>query len=706
MNATRIAEVAAPRRTLFTGLSILLTVSGVLLLLGGYVGQPLFWGDYVLIALFPLLFGQLSAGFVLAVFGFYDELRRGDPHHLMRAGWRETEESIPLAATAIVVPIFNEEVGRVAKGIANIWRSLEKTGQIGQFDIYLLSDSNQANRWVEEECAWIALCRELNAFGKIFYRKRRGGIHGKSGNVADFCRRWGKRYRYMVVLDADSVMSGPTLVRLVRAMEANPTVGILQTRPVPVLGRSLFRRMRQFAGSLYGSAFFQGCSLVQMASASYWGHNAIIRLAPFIAHCGLPQLPLPERTHVLSHDTVEAALMYRAGYEVWVAFEEPGSYEEEPPNVSDMLKRDRRWCMGNLQHFWFLFARGIALGNRLQLAIGLMSYLCSPLWLIFLIAGSFASYSRERFLALSAGPEALGAAAASSASRWLPVLVLVLLFAPRVLSLLTALPRARLYGGFFRLAVGAILETLFSSALAPLLMIFHTLFVTSALVGFKIHWTNQNRADTGLSLGECLKTYGWVSLLGAAMLGVAFHYMGAGGFWLLPVLAGWMLAPFLAWISSQTRLGLAFKKRGLFLTPEESNPPVELEGLEDEGDGEAASEELWAEAVLSPYVMAIHLSMVRQRLSPSGQPEGPRPFHHAELCQGLIREGPGSIDRKLQMRLLASPETVSWLHRELWSQPEKKLHPDWLRLQAECGRSFLLSKYLMPQGALFRPCSP
>ena len=154
----------------------------------------------------------------------------------MRGAWREKEGSIPLAATAIVVPVYNEDVGRVTRGIANMWRSLEKTGQLEHFDFYICSDSNDADHWVEEECAWLSLCQKLNAFGKIFYRKRRHRINGKSGNVADFCRRWGKRYRYMIVLDADSVMAGPTLVRLVRAMEANPTAGIIQTQPYMVLG--------------------------------------------------------------------------------------------------------------------------------------------------------------------------------------------------------------------------------------------------------------------------------------------------------------------------------------------------------------------------------------------------------------------------------------------------------------------------------------
>ncbi len=183
-----------------------------------------------------------------------------------------------------------------------------------------------------------------------------------------------------------------------------------------VLGTSLFRRVLQFSSHVYGGLFSQGCSMAQMSSGSYWGHNAIIRVAPFIEYCDLPLLPVPDpgKRHVLSHDTVEAALMRRAGYGVWIAYEEPGSYEEGPPNLSDMLTRDRRWCAGNLQHFWFLFARGIEMGSRLQIWIGLMAYLCSPLWLIFLVAGSFGAYFRMRFLTLSADPEDLGAATSSA----------------------------------------------------------------------------------------------------------------------------------------------------------------------------------------------------------------------------------------------------------------------------------------------------
>jgi membrane glycosyltransferase len=228
MNVAPPNPQAVPRRTIFVGLSVILTGSAFVIMLKSYSGQQIFWWDYVVMALFPLLFGQIAIGFVLALLGFYDWLRGGDPHHVMRRPWRAREDSIPLAATAIVVPVFNEDVARVSAGIDNMWRSLEQTGQIEHFDFYLCSDSNDANRWVEEECAWLSLCRRFDAFGKIFYRKRRHPINGKSGNVADFCRRWGKRYRYMIVLDADSIMSGTTMVRLVRAMEANAEVGILQ----------------------------------------------------------------------------------------------------------------------------------------------------------------------------------------------------------------------------------------------------------------------------------------------------------------------------------------------------------------------------------------------------------------------------------------------------------------------------------------------
>ncbi len=687
MNSPSESAVAI-RRTLFMGASLFLTATGLVLLLRSYYDQQFFWPDYIVLGLFPLLFGQIAVGFMLAIFGFFDWLRGGDPFHLMRRAWREKEDSVPLAATAIVIPVFNENVTRVSRGITNMWRSLEKTGQIEHFDFYLCSDSSDADCWIEEECAWLHLCRELRAFGKIFYRKRRHAINGKSGNVADFCRRWGKRYRYMIVLDADSIMSGPTMVRLVRAMEANPEVGILQTQPSMILGQSLFRRLQQFSGSVYGGIFSQGCSMAQMSSASYWGHNAIIRVAPFIEHCDLPLLPVPNprKRHVLSHDTVEAALMQRAGYDVWIAYDEPGTYEEGPPNLSDMLKRDQRWCAGNLQHFWFLFARGIEMGNRLQIWIGLMAYLCSPIWLLFLIAGSVASYNRARFLAFSAGPEDLGTPQNSEAVI-LFLMTATLLFVPRLLGVVTASSRARQFGGFFHLLTSALLETVFSILIAPVLMLFHTLFVLQAVSGWQIKWTTQNRADVGLSLSQCVLLFGWQSCLGVLGQMLAFSYLGINSYWLMPIFTGWILAPVMAWVTSWSSPGKAFRSCSLLMTPEESRLPTELEGLDHQDTLELSpmANSFWPQALLCPYVQALHLFLVKQR-SPFRQEEEPA-TSLIRLRERLIREGPSVLEPKEKLRLLWDAETVFWLHCELWSRPEQQLHPHWIKLQEDAGKT-------------------
>ncbi|MDE1169871.1 MAG: glucans biosynthesis glucosyltransferase MdoH [Verrucomicrobium sp.] len=683
------------RRTLFVGLVLLLTGVGFSFFLDTFADQRLSTGDYIALSLFPLLFSQVVIGCVLALFGFFDRLRGGDPWHLMRGEWREREEEIPLAATAVVIPVYNEDVARVSRGIENMWRSLEKTGQIENFDFYLLSDSNSPDHWVEEECAWLHLCRRLGGFGRIFYRKRRHAIHGKSGNVADFCRRWGRRYRYMIALDADSVMSGPLMVRLVRAMEANPTVGILQTHPRLVLGSSLFRRVRQFSAALYGDIFVRGCSFFQTASGSYWGHNAILRLEPFMEHCGLPFLPVPDRSqrHILSHDTVEAALMQKAGYEVWIAGEEEGSYEEGPPNLSDMLKRDRRWCAGNLQHFWFLFAHGISLGSRLQIWIGLMAYLSSPLWLGFLLAGSWGLYDRTRFLNLSAGPEELGALGASASAAAIPLglITLFLLFLPQIFGLFVGFFRRREFGGFAALLRGIFLETALSILTAPVLMVFHTIFVAAAILKIQIQWSTQNRVDHGLSWSHCLKAYGWLTPCGVLAQLAALHWLGKPGFWLAPICLGWVLAPLLAWYTARGDAGAAARRAGLFLIPEEIAPPQELEGLAEETA--APEPDLWAQAILCPYVLAVHLSMMRRRLKVPDEETDPA---RALLRQRLVEAGPAALDRKDRFRLLGSAGFLVQLHRTLWAAPEAALHPDWRTLMDRAGKSFLLRRYLVP----------
>jgi membrane glycosyltransferase len=165
-------------------------------------------------------------------------------------------------------------------------------------------------------------------------------------------------------------------------MEENPSTGIIQTSPQIINARTFFQRIMQFSSFLHSPIFCVGANYWQLNSSAYWGHNAIIRLKPFMENCGLPALPKFGAVggRILSHDTNEAALIRKAGYSVWFAYDLEGSYEESPPNLIESLKRDHRWCQGNLQHFWFLFAKDLNFSSRIHILLGIFSYVSSLLW--------------------------------------------------------------------------------------------------------------------------------------------------------------------------------------------------------------------------------------------------------------------------------------------------------------------------------------
>ena len=346
--------------------------------------------EIVLLVLFVILFANIATGFCMAMIGFYVVNRGGDSCRITNTiDWTAAKDA-PLASTAIVFPIANEDVSRIFEVLRVMYRSIQETRKLEHFDFFVLSDSNQPNVWIQEEIAWVELCKQVGGFGRIFYRKRRQSINSKSGNVGDFLRRWGRRYRYMVVLDADSIMTGQALVKLVAMMEGNPNVGIIQPAQHVVNSATLYARIQQFANRLYSPLFLAGLNYWQQYDSNYWGHNAVIRIQPFMANCCLPDLPgrEPIGGRILSHDFVEAALMRKAGWQVWLAHDVDGSYEEVPPTLIDNAKRDRRWCQGNMQHSWLLFARGFRPINRVHLFLGIMSYVSSPLWLLFLLISS------------------------------------------------------------------------------------------------------------------------------------------------------------------------------------------------------------------------------------------------------------------------------------------------------------------------------
>jgi membrane glycosyltransferase len=473
-------------------------------------------------------------------------------------------------------------VGRVRAGLRAVYRSLAATGPLDGFTFFLLSDSTDPAVARAEEDAVRALRAELGAGAPLVYRRRPDNRQRKSGNIADFCARWGPGYDYMVVLDADSLLEGGTVREMVRRMDRGPRLGILQVPARPVGRGSLFGRIQQFAAHVYGPLATAGLDLWLGGAAPYWGHNAIIRVAPFARHCRLPRLAGPEPLggDILSHDFVEAALMRRAGWEVRLAADLGGSYEELPPSLLAHAARDRRWCQGNLQHLRLVGAPGLRPGSRLTLAVGALSYLCAPAWVLFVVVVSLgvAPSSGRPGLEPLAGRE--GPAAEALA---LVGLMLVLFLVPKALAVLrlALLPGAlAARGGAGAVLASVAAESLFSVLVTPIVLAFQAQFVVALLARRATGgWSAQAREDRVTTLDEAAAAHAGHTL-SAGLVGAAAYALDAALVpWLLPTLAGLGLSIPLSLLTSRVDWGQRARRWGLFLIPEESAPPAILRAV-------------------------------------------------------------------------------------------------------------------------------
>jgi len=624
------------------------------------------WLEPPILAVSAVLLAWVSAGFWMALMGFWVLVRRGDRHAPQAA----PDMPIPARArTAILVPVYNENVRRVFAGVQATYESLQRTGRLNQFDFYVLSDSTAADARAAEIAAWARLCQAVGGFRRIFYRHRRLRIKRKSGNIADWCRRWGRHYRYMVVLDADSVMAGACLVQLVRLMEAHPAAGIIQTVAMPTGRDTLFARIQQFAHRAYAPLFSAGIHYWHLGEAYYWGHNAIIRVEPFMKHCALPTLKRGLLGgEILSHDFVEAALMRRAGWHVWVTYDLPGSWEEMPPTLLEELRRDRRWCHGNLQHSRLFLAQGLHPAHRALFMAGVMSYLSSALWFVFLALSTALLavhvlvppvYFTQPFQLFPVWPEwrphwALGLLAMTTA----------LLLTPKVLAaMLVALGDPRSFGGRLRLGAGVLLEIVVSSLLAPIRMLFHTRFVAAALLGLAPRWISPPREDVETTWGEALRHHGGGTVLGVAWVSLVAWLNPAFLGWLLPVAGSLIIAiPLSVW-TSRVRLGTAFRRRGLFVTPEEFAPAPELQRLRELFRAAPADEGAFARAALEPRVNALARGIARPRRPDAAQQA------RLALAQRAAAAGPGALDGPARARVMGDRAALGLLHRQLAAMP-------------------------------------
>ena len=675
MTARASARPRHRRRRLLLAFLVAASTVGAVLVLGTILaadGVSLL--ELAILVIFSALFAWITTACWITVFGFVVRLLGLRTRH--RLGDAITRPDGMPSATALVMPVYNEDPERVVAGLRATLESLceQKTG--GRFDLYILSDTTDPEVWLAEELAWSRLNREFAGRVDVFYRHRPRNLARKSGNISDFCESWGYRYEYMIVLDADSVMSGDCLTRLVRRMDRNPQVGLIQVPPVPVLRESLFARSQQFASSVYGPPFAAGLAYWLEGDSNYWGHNAIIRVRPFVEHCGLPVLPgrEPFGGEILSHDFVEAALLRRAGWEVWLADDLGGSFEEPPPTLIDHAKRDRRWCQGNLQHIAVLAARGLRPLSRLHLGMGVMSYLSSLLWLLLLVLSGLealrqAQTEHSYFIEGDLFPN--WPVSYEFEATTLLAITLAILYLPKLLGYFTLFgERRRLiaHGGAVKAFISVVLESLMSILLAPILMLFQSGFIVSILAGRSVRWAAQRRDDEETSWRQAIGAH-WSHTLIALSAGTASYlYIPDFFLWLTPVLAGPALSIPLSRFTSRVDVGRRLRDWGIFLTPCESDPPRVLQllarNMSDRVPAvvpEAATSSLFEQAIADPFMNALHRTLLERQ---------PRAKSERLRLDGLIarlqENGPQSLSREEKRDLLCDPTSMATLHALAW----------------------------------------
>jgi len=568
-------HAATRRRTVFMLLTLISTVVATVLFADM---QPVYdnaFLQYGQLGLFALLSAWVVTGFMTAMMGFYVTLF-GDTHTL--SAKKVQHLTLDKATrTAIIMPICNEDVITVFAGLRATCESVAVTAHVQAFDVFVLSDSNDPAIIKAERAAWEDLRGQLASQPdqpqiEVYYRLRKRRSDRKAGNVADFCRRWGKDYRYMVVLDADSVMSGDCLVSMVKLMEANPTAGIIQTATQAIGHVTLHARAQQFGSRVTGRLFTLGMQFWQMGESHYWGHNAIIRIEPFMQHCALAHIKGTGGMagSIMSHDFVEAALMRRAGFHVWLVADLIGSYEQQPPDLLAELQRDRRWCQGNLQNSRLIAEPGIHPVHRSMFATGAMAYLSAPLWLCFMTMGTA--------LWLSGSPMVSNWDVLPGELLSLWAWTLSMLFLPRILGIAAVLFKGQqqAYGGTASLLRSALLETLIALLQAPIRMLAHSLFVVIALTGLKLEWKSPPREAAAVPWRHALAQLAPMSSV-VLVLAAGIAMIDASALvWLLPVGLPLLLSIPMTVLTSKVGVGTAMRAQNYLLIPEETRSPAVL----------------------------------------------------------------------------------------------------------------------------------
>lgn len=544
--------------------------------------------EYALLALFSITFAWIVTAFCSGCIGFILQLFRIDPLTLKKIKPVSiNSEALSQQKTAVVMPIYNEDTHRVIAGFEVSLQSLKATGQLKHFDFYLLSDTQDAAIASNELSAWHALCERLGDTAKqVFYRRREDNKHRKVGNLTDFCERWGSQYEHMIVLDADSVMTGQCMLELTTSMLNNPQAGLIQTIPIPVRQDTFFGRFLQFASILYSPMLATGSAFWQTDKANYWGHNAIIRVKAFIDCCGLPTLQgkAPFGGEILSHDFVEASLLHSANWDVLLLADIEGSYEEVPSNILDYAVRDRRWVQGNIQHLGLLSSAKLKLMSKLHFLLGATAYISSLIWLSMLALSTIDAVTRalnsDVYFNRAYQLFPTWQIAKTELIDSLLYLTIIILLLPKLMGVIvTLVHRKQRFGGALKLTLGSIIETVFAIIVAPLMMVFHAYFVVCVFLGKKVKWDAQPREGRMVPWKEAFSYTLFSSLVAIVWGSVAYYFTPVFFWWLSPILLGLILAAPIVRYSSSIKLGVKLRQWGIFLCPSEVDNDATLAAL-------------------------------------------------------------------------------------------------------------------------------
>ena len=534
----------------------------------------------IVLSLYTVLLPWLSIGTWNAIIGFVllrfrvDPLASLLPQAVAHAAHADQDQPIT-ASTALLVCVRNENPTQVIRNLSLTVDGLVQAGAASFFHLYILSDTNDPQLAATEALRFEAFKATAAQEIDLTYRRRDINEGYKAGNVHDFCERWGDQHDFALTLDADSFMSGSAILRLVRMMQADPQLGILQGLVVAMPSQSGFTRLFQFGMRLGMRSWTMGSAWWQGDCGPYWGHNALFRIKPFTEFCKLPLLK-PDRfgpRHILSHDQVEAVLMRRAGYHVRVMPLEDASWEQNPPTLPEFVQRDLRWCEGNMQYGELIRLPKLAFVSRIQLVLAMLMFAGAPAWIgLMLCAGVSATMTSQ-----------LSSAFNIDLLKLLFVATLVLFYLPKIASAVDVMcskKQRMAFGGPGKFLLGVFIETLFSLMICPIMWFNQTVYLGRLFTGRSKGWVGQTRDDHSVAWLSAVRLYWLHTVFGCAcLIAIAVnlpHAFVYSLFFLLGLAVPIPLAVILSWPS----VGRWMTLKGVGQLPEETMPPKDLLLLE------------------------------------------------------------------------------------------------------------------------------